>query len=99
MNSFFSLKKLNCSSKTLEHLSTTRKFSIEVETNLLISKQEFKGLSDVKINGFLTLVDENSGWLIIFDFYLQQESVWQFLNQLERNSSVSRYILETIPEN
>lgn len=99
MNSFISLRKLNCSSRVLRELNQKQRFTVEVETKQLVSKQEFIGETDVELNSFLILLDETEGWLIIFDVYLRQESIWHFLVQLERNTSVSSYILETISDN
>lgn len=98
MNSFLSLKKLTCSSETLREFDKCKKFYIELNSSVVISRQDLESDS-VKISSFLPILEDENGWMCVFDLTLVKHNVEDFLARLERDERVKTYVLITIPDN
>jgi hypothetical protein len=99
MDFFLSLKKLNCSSETFKVLKECRRFHVEIQSSLIIAKEEFERKEELKVNSFLSLLEDEQGWVLIFDISLSKNNIERFLFTLEHDERIVNYILSTIPIN
>lgn len=98
MDHFLSFKKLNCSSETFKLLKECKRFHIEIQSSIVLSKEEFER-KEMKVDSFLSLLEDERGWVLIFDISLLKHNIEHFLFTLERDQRIESYMLSTIPVN